>query len=60
LFCIIFALEQIDRPYLQASKREALADYSLPVAVVVLTLIGSYVFKDVERKDFSSFWRFTL
>ncbi|GAB6028763.1 hypothetical protein CHUAL_004579 [Chamberlinius hualienensis] len=39
-------------PYLQASKREALADYSLPVAVIVLTFIGSYVFGSVELEKF--------
>lgn len=35
------------RPYLQASKREALADYSLPVAVITLSFVGSYLFQDV-------------
>ncbi|CAG7709985.1 unnamed protein product, partial [Allacma fusca] len=39
-------------PYLQASKREALADYSLPVAVVVLSFIGSFVFQDVHLERF--------
>jgi sodium borate transporter 11 len=32
---------------LQAGKREALADYSLPVAVITLSFIGSYIFQDV-------------
>lgn len=35
------------RPYLQAGKREALADYSLPVAVITLSFVGSYLFQDV-------------
>lgn len=39
------------RPYLNANKREALADYALPVAVIVLSFIGSYVFRDVKRKS---------
>ncbi|CAG7819037.1 unnamed protein product [Allacma fusca] len=39
-------------PYLQASKREALADYALPVAVVTLSLIGSFFFQDVYMEPF--------
>ncbi|XP_069693692.1 solute carrier family 4 member 11-like [Periplaneta americana] len=39
-------------PYLQASKREALADYSLPMAVIAVSFIGSYCFKDVGLKPF--------
>ncbi|CAG0899129.1 unnamed protein product, partial [Cyprideis torosa] len=34
-------------PYLQASKREALADYALPVAVLLLSFVGSYIFISV-------------
>jgi hypothetical protein len=37
-------------PYLQASKREALADCSLPMAVITVSFIGSYFFGDVECK----------
>lgn len=40
------------RPYLNANKREALADYALPVAVIVLSFIGSYIFRDVDRECF--------
>lgn len=40
------------RPYLQASKREALADYSLPVAVITLSFVGSYLFQDVTVERF--------
>nr|XP_045620632.1 solute carrier family 4 member 11-like isoform X2 [Procambarus clarkii] len=39
-------------PYLNANKREALADYALPVAVIVLSFIGSYVFRDVKLEHF--------
>ncbi|XP_033608910.1 sodium bicarbonate transporter-like protein 11 isoform X2 [Cryptotermes secundus] len=39
-------------PYLQASKREALADYSLPMAVITVSFIGSYFFGDVELERF--------
>lgn len=35
-------------PYLNAGKRELLADYALPVAVVVMSLIGALAFKDVD------------
>ncbi|CAM1310209.1 SLC4A11 (predicted) [Pycnogonum litorale] len=39
-------------PYLQASKRECLADYSLPVAVLSLSFVGSYIFKEVKMDHF--------
>ena len=42
----------IYRPYLQAGKREALADYSLPVAVITLSFVGSYLFQDVTVERF--------
>ncbi|KAL4230219.1 hypothetical protein ACF0H5_010604 [Mactra antiquata] len=35
-------------PYLNAGKRELLADYALPVAVIIVTLIGVFAFKDVN------------
>lgn len=38
------------RPYLNAGKRELLADYSLPVAVVIMSFFGSYIFRDVQCK----------
>jgi hypothetical protein len=38
------------RPFLNAGKRELLADYALPVAVLVMSFFGSFVFKDVNRK----------
>jgi len=40
-------------PYLQAGKREALADYSLPIAVVTLSFVGSYVFQDIKAEQFN-------
>jgi hypothetical protein len=39
------------RPYLQASKRELLADYALPCAVLLLSFVGSFVFKDIPGKN---------
>lgn len=39
-------------PYLQASKRELLADYALPVAVILLSFIGSYIFRDIPVDHF--------
>ena len=37
------------RPFLNAGKREMLADYALPVAVLVMSFFGSFVFKDIKR-----------
>ena len=37
-------------PFLSASKREVVADYALPVAVLTMSFIGSYVFSDISRK----------
>ncbi|KAI1280565.1 Sodium bicarbonate transporter-like protein 11 [Halotydeus destructor] len=39
-------------PYLQASKRELLADYAMPVAVILLSFIGSYMFRDIPVDHF--------
>ncbi|XP_053399229.1 solute carrier family 4 member 11-like isoform X2 [Mercenaria mercenaria] len=42
-------------PYLNPGKRELLADYSLPVAVVIISLIGVFAFDDVNMgKGFDS------
>lgn len=41
-------------PYLQASKRELLADYAMPVAVITFSFIGSYLFKEVSLIKFTS------
>ncbi|XP_076371246.1 solute carrier family 4 member 11-like isoform X2 [Tachypleus tridentatus] len=40
-------------PYLQASKREMLADYALPVAVITLSFVGSFVFQDIQTEHFN-------
>ncbi|CAC5399639.1 SLC4A11 [Mytilus coruscus] len=34
-------------PYLNAGKRELLADYSLPVSVIIMSVFGALAFKDV-------------
>lgn len=39
-------------PYLQASKREMLADYALPVAVIALSFLGAFVFREVKTEQF--------
>lgn len=39
-------------PYLQTYLRNLLSDYALPVAVVVFSFVGSFVFKDVETEQF--------
>ncbi|KAL8588109.1 hypothetical protein ACOMHN_067211 [Nucella lapillus] len=35
-------------PYLTAGKRELLADYSLPIAVILMAFVGAYLFSDVD------------
>lgn len=35
------------RPYLAAAKRELLADYALPLAVIAMSFVGSFVFDDI-------------
>ncbi|KAG9509235.1 Sodium bicarbonate transporter-like protein 11, partial [Fragariocoptes setiger] len=39
-------------PYLQASKRELLADYALPAAVIIMSFVGSYVFEEIYVDHF--------
>jgi len=39
-------------PYLNSAKRVLVADYALPVAVLVMSLVGSYAFKDIEQTKF--------
>ncbi|XP_068230129.1 solute carrier family 4 member 11-like isoform X1 [Palaemon carinicauda] len=45
-------------PYLNANKREVLADYALPVAVIVLSFIGSYIFSDVHLYNAMEHFRY--
>ncbi|XP_076440791.1 solute carrier family 4 member 11-like isoform X2 [Babylonia areolata] len=35
-------------PFLTAAKREILADYALPLAVLFMSFFGSYVFRDIR------------
>lgn len=39
-------------PFLTSGKREILADYALPIAVLFVSFFGSYVFRDVKLKPF--------
>lgn len=50
------------RPYLNAGKRELLADYALPVSVIVMSFCGSFLFRQVRRKIsfLHSDWSFTV
>jgi len=45
-------------PYLNANKRELLADYALPVAVIVLSFIGSFVFSDIKLESQMEHFRY--
>jgi len=49
-YCLNAMLCACFRPYLNAGKRELLADYALPVAVICMSLIGVFGFKDVDSK----------
>ena len=37
-------------PYLTSAKRELLTDYALPVSVMIMSLIGSILFGQINRK----------
>lgn len=39
-------------PYLHTYLRNLLSDYALPVAVVVFSFVGSFVFRDVKTEQF--------
>jgi sodium borate transporter 11 len=39
-------------PYLTAAKRHLVADYALPVAVLLMAILGSWVFRKVEMGTF--------
>lgn len=50
LFLSLFVSPQTHRPYLSSLLRETLADYALPLAIIVFSLIGSLAFKQVHGK----------
>lgn len=53
-FCILsFLAFFCCRPYLSSLLRETLADYALPLSVIVFSLIGSFAFASVQRKSLS-------
>ena len=37
-------------PYLTSAKRELLTDYALPVSVIIMSLVGSILFGQINRK----------
>ncbi|XP_070563851.1 solute carrier family 4 member 11-like isoform X2 [Ptychodera flava] len=39
-------------PLLEANIREMLADYALPVAVITMSFVGSFIFRDVKLEKF--------
>ncbi|XP_046650658.1 LOW QUALITY PROTEIN: solute carrier family 4 member 11-like [Daphnia pulicaria] len=39
-------------PFLSAGKREILADYALPIAVVTMSFVGSFFFREVKAEPF--------
>ena len=42
----------LSSPYLNASKREILADYALPASVIIMAFFGSFIFRDVKCECF--------
>lgn len=40
----------IFRPFLTRAKREILADYAMPVAVIAMSCTGAYCFQDIRGK----------
>lgn len=38
-------------PYLTSARRELLTDYALPVSVIVMSLIGSLLFRQINRES---------
>ncbi|GAB1601756.1 sodium bicarbonate transporter-like protein 11 isoform X1 [Argonauta hians] len=37
-------------PYLTSAKREMFSDYALPVSVITMSFVGSYLFQDIKLK----------
>ncbi|KRY15930.1 Sodium bicarbonate transporter-like protein 11, partial [Trichinella patagoniensis] len=59
LFLVIYAHMELSnvmkwatRPYLTRAKREILADYALPMAVIVMSFTGAYCFREVKIERF--------
>ena len=50
----------VKTPFLSARKRELLSDYSLPVAVVVFSVIGSFGFWRVNQDAFNFDGQYTM
>ena len=48
------AIPSVNCRYSQANKRELLADYALPVAVLSFSFIGSVVFDKVSLEQFDA------
>ncbi|ESO08482.1 hypothetical protein HELRODRAFT_75052 [Helobdella robusta] len=48
LWFSLFLFNFTKTPFLNASKRSLLADLSLPMGVVVVSIVGSFIFKDVK------------
>nr|AKN21410.1 slc4a-4 [Schmidtea mediterranea] len=50
----IYFLNFTKTPFLNSSKRLLMADYSLPLAVLIMSFIGSYLFKDIKIDTFKT------
>ena len=47
---LVFCFSYFCSPFLDAGKREALADYALVVAVLALSFVASYFVRDIGSK----------
>lgn len=40
-------------PFLSKLKRELLADYALPLGVVLMAIVGAWIFQDIPKETFT-------
>ncbi|XP_067678209.1 solute carrier family 4 member 11-like isoform X1 [Haliotis asinina] len=52
VWCGLTLLNFTKTPFLNANRREILADYALPISVLLMTFFGSYVFSEVNLEPF--------
>lgn len=40
-------------PFLSKTKRELLSDYALPLAVLIMAVVGAWIFEDIPKETFT-------
>ncbi|PAA92395.1 hypothetical protein BOX15_Mlig031769g1 [Macrostomum lignano] len=53
VFLSMYLLNFTKTPYLNRAKRELMADFSLPVSVLAMSFVGTYLFRNVQLENFS-------